>query len=108
MNDLEAAVRDFLSAVGYAQWRDDVTNVVAQRTEGFDHCLGTNNFKQLELALKRVEAAVGGVPLRQWYAGLAMQAIVGLGVSDNRVVAEHAFALADAMLKYEEPSVGEP
>lgn len=38
---------------------------------------------------------------RLWLAGMAMQALVGLNLSDVHTIARQAYAMADAMLEAE-------
>lgn len=38
---------------------------------------------------------------RLWLAGMAMQALVGLNLSDVHTIARQAYAMADAMLEVE-------
>lgn len=49
-----------------------------------------------------------GLTLRQWYAGMAMQAIVSFGgyppFGGEKLYAEHAFGIADAMIQHERDS----
>jgi len=45
-----------------------------------------------------VQYGHNGMYLRQWYAGLAMQTLIGIGDDSPEVNARAAFAIADAMI----------
>lgn len=60
--------------------------------------LGKMSLYQIEELKKEMEVIPDKVDLRDYFAGLAMQALIADGTDGYNNVAEHAYALADAML----------
>lgn len=56
MLKLLRACEDFMEFIRYEQWKDTVTNVVADYDRGERHCyLGTQNFHDLALAIEETK-----------------------------------------------------
>ena len=60
--------------------------------------LGKMSLYQIEELRREVDVVPDKVDLRDYFAGLAMQALIADGMDGYSNVAEHAYALADAML----------
>lgn len=60
--------------------------------------LGKMSLYQIEELRREVEVIPDKVDLRDYFAGLAMQALISDGMDGYSNVAEHAYAHADAML----------
>jgi hypothetical protein len=60
--------------------------------------LGKMSLYQIEELKKEMEVIPDKVDLRDYFAGLAMQALIADGMDGYGNVAEHAYAHADAML----------
>jgi len=60
--------------------------------------LGKMSLYQIEELRREVEVIPDKVDLRDYFAGLAMQALISDGMDGYDNVAEHAYAHADAML----------
>ena len=59
--------------------------------------------EMLDYMIGRIENTKLDIPMRDWFAGLAMQGLSGAILYDHvEIIARDAYALADAMMKERE------